>query len=162
MASVHDVASYILHKQGSISTWKLQKLAYYSQAWHLVWEEKPLFDAQIQAWSNGPVIPELYRVHRGKYSIARWPEGSGARLSNAEKQTVDGVLEGYGQLSGQQLSVFTHNEAPWMDARAGLGPTQRSAKVIKPDDMKAYYTWLDANVEAKPVAEIDWDSLSQF
>jgi uncharacterized phage-associated protein len=32
MASVHDVASYILHKTGSISTWKLQKLAYYSQA----------------------------------------------------------------------------------------------------------------------------------
>jgi uncharacterized phage-associated protein len=23
---------------------KLQKLAYYSQAWHLVWEEETLFD----------------------------------------------------------------------------------------------------------------------
>lgn len=161
MASVHDVASYILHKQGSLSTWKLQKLAYYSQAWSLVWDEKPLFDAQIQAWADGPVIPELYRLHRGKYSVSRWPEGSGARLTKAEKETIDGVLASYGQLSGRQLSLITHNEAPWKDAREGLAPTERCTKQIKPADMKAFYAWLDANVEAKPVAEIDWTALSE-
>ncbi|MGN6216325.1 MAG: Panacea domain-containing protein [Solirubrobacterales bacterium] len=160
MASVHDVASYILHKTGSISTWKLQKLAYYSQAWNLVWEEKPLFDAQIQAWSNGPVVPELYKVHRGKYSIGRWPKGSGARLTDSEKEVVDAVLSGYGQLTGHQLSVLTHSEDPWKEARAGLRPTQRSVKQIKPEAMRAYYTWLDANVEARPVDEIDWDALA--
>jgi len=160
MASVHDVASYILYKQGSMSTWKLQKLAYYSQAWSLVWDEKPLFDAQIQAWADGPVIPELYRLHRGKYSVARWPEGSGARLTKAEKETIDGVLASYGELSGRQLSLITHNESPWKDAREGLAPTERSTKQIKTADMKAFYSWLDANVEARPVSEIDWSALS--
>ena len=35
MATVFDVTKYILHKCGKMSTWKLQKLCYYSQAWHL-------------------------------------------------------------------------------------------------------------------------------
>jgi len=49
--SVHDVAAYILKKQGEMSAMKLQKLVYYSQAWSLVWDEKPLFRAQIEAWA---------------------------------------------------------------------------------------------------------------
>ncbi len=159
MASVHDVASYILHKQGSISTWKLQKLAYYSQAWNLAWNEQPLFEARIEAWANGPVIPELYRLHRGQYSVSRWPEGSGARLTKAEKETIDGVLAGYGELNGRQLSLITHNEGPWKEAREGLPPTERCTRQIKPEAMQAYYTWLDANVEATPVEKIDWVAL---
>ncbi len=159
MASVHDVASYILRKQGSISTWKLQKLAYYSQAWNLAWNEQALFDARIEAWANGPVVPELYRLHRKEYSVSRWPEGSGARLKDAEKETIDAVLAGYGQLSGRQLSILTHNESPWKDARKGLAPTEPSNRRIKPDDMQTYYTWLDANVEAQPVEAIDWAAL---
>jgi len=59
MANVRDVAQYILGKVGQTSTWKLQKLVYYSQAWHSVWEDEPLFDAGIEAWANGPVCPEL-------------------------------------------------------------------------------------------------------
>jgi uncharacterized phage-associated protein len=159
MASVHDVASYILHKQGSISTWKLQKLAYYAQAWHLVWEERQLFDARIEAWANGPVIPELYKLHRGKYSVSRWPEGSGQRLTKAEKETIDGVLGSYGLLNGRQLSLITHNEGPWQEARNGLAPTERCTRQIKPEALQAYYTWLDANGESTPVSEIDWTAL---
>ncbi|HEX3609257.1 MAG TPA: type II toxin-antitoxin system antitoxin SocA domain-containing protein [Solirubrobacterales bacterium] len=159
MASVHDVASYILYKQGSISTWKLQKLAYYSQAWHLAWNEEPLFTAKIEAWANGPVVRELYRLHRTQYSVSRWREGSGARLTKAEKETVDAVLAGYGQLSGRQLSVLTHNESPWKNAREGLDPTTPSNRVIKHGDMQSYYAWLDANFDAKPVEEIDWAAL---
>lgn len=159
MASVHDVAAYTLRKQGNISTWKLQKLVYYSQAWNLAWNEKPLFDAQIQAWANGPVVPELYRLHRKQYSISRWPEGSGRRLSDPEKETVDSVLAGYGQLAGRQLSVLTHNELPWKNARQGLDPTEPSTRKIKIEDMQNYYAWLDANVDAKPVEEIDWAAL---
>ncbi len=33
MATVHDVAAYILEKRGPMTTMKLQKLVYYSQAW---------------------------------------------------------------------------------------------------------------------------------
>ena len=35
-----DVADYILQEHGAMSAMKLQKLVYYAQAWHLVWEDK--------------------------------------------------------------------------------------------------------------------------
>lgn len=52
MATVFDVARYILTRLDEdgklpVTTWKLQKLVYYSQAWSLVWDDVPLFDAPI-------------------------------------------------------------------------------------------------------------------
>ena len=67
MASAHDVARYIVRQLAPLSTIKLQKLVYYSQAWHLVWEDAPLFDERVEAWANGPVVPEIYREHRGEF-----------------------------------------------------------------------------------------------
>lgn len=47
MATVFDVACYILSKQGCMTTMKLEKLCYYAQAWSLVWDERPLFDEEF-------------------------------------------------------------------------------------------------------------------
>ena len=55
-----DVAAYILRKQGTMPAMKLQKLVYYSQAWSLVWDDRPIFRDRIYAWANGPVIRNLY------------------------------------------------------------------------------------------------------
>ena len=52
--NVLDIAAYILCKQGAMTAMKLQKLVYYSQAWSLVWDDKPLFRERIEAWANGP------------------------------------------------------------------------------------------------------------
>lgn len=65
MVSAHDVAAYMLRKHGPMSAMKLQKLVYYAQAWSLVWEDRPLFPERIEAWANGPVIPELYQAQTG-------------------------------------------------------------------------------------------------
>ena len=70
MADVFDVAKYILEKQGSMTTMKLQKLVYYSQAWSVVWDEKPIFEERIEAWASGPVVRELYEEHRGMFIIS--------------------------------------------------------------------------------------------
>ena len=43
-----DVAAYILRKQGAMPAMKLQKLAYYSQAWSLVWDDESLFAAALR------------------------------------------------------------------------------------------------------------------
>jgi uncharacterized phage-associated protein len=55
MPSVLDVAQYILQRSGGMTTGKLQKLVYYSQAWSLVWDQRPLFNERIEAWANGPI-----------------------------------------------------------------------------------------------------------
>ena len=52
-----------------MSAMKLQKLIYYSQAWSLVWDDEPLFPERIEAWINGPVVPELYERHKGEFKV---------------------------------------------------------------------------------------------
>lgn len=77
MASILDVAEYILEKKGYVSTMKLQKLAFYSNALSLVETHRQLFPETFQAWVNGPVSLELYRRHRGRFII-----GPGGIASN--------------------------------------------------------------------------------
>ena len=142
MATVFDVAKYILESapSGCMTTWKLQKLVYYSQAWSLVWDERPLFEAQIQAWANGPVVPLLYGAHKGKFSIcADEIEGNSDSLSPDEKETIDAVMEFYGDKSGSYLSALTHMERPWKEARGDLPPGEQSKAEIPLDLMAEYY-----------------------
>jgi len=142
MASVHDVAAYILRRVGALTAMKLHKLAYYSHAWHLVWEERPLFDARIEAWSNGPVIRELYDGHRGTFAVEEWPLGDPDRLDGDERSTVDAVLEFYGDKSAHELSQLTHHEEPWRRARGDLPEGARSTSVISDADLHEYYDGL--------------------
>ncbi len=148
MANVLDVACYILQKQGQITTWKLQKLCFYAQAWSLVWNNKPLFDSRIEAWANGPVIPDLYNRHRGAYCISEI-DGNSSNLTKDQREIIDLTLGVYGDKEPTWLSELTHSEAPWLNARkrAGLGPGERGDSEITLDDMEEYYTGLILNIE---------------
>lgn len=141
MASVHDVAAYILQKQGEMSAMKLQKLVYYSQAWHLVWEDEPLFPEKLRAWANGPVVRELYDVHKGMFKVSpgQWRTGDADRLTDTEKRSIDSVLDFYGDKPAHWLSELTHSEAPWREARNGLAPGQRGDSEIPTASMAEYY-----------------------
>lgn len=142
MATVHDVAAYILEKMGKMTALKLQKLVYYSQAWSLVWDEKPLFDEPIEAWANGPVVRKLYFYHRQQFDVSSWPHGSKVNLTEDEIDTINKVLEYYGDKSAQWLSDLTHKEAPWRLARRGLADNERGTNVITTASMASYYTAL--------------------
>jgi len=139
MPSVLDVAQYILAQKGEMTAMKLQKLVYYSQAWSLVWDEEPLFPEKIRAWANGPVVRELYDVHSGRFKIARIPNGRPSKLTSEQRDTIDVVLEYYGEKPAQWLSDLTHMEAPWKDARTGLKPGERGDRVITHAAMAEYY-----------------------
>jgi uncharacterized phage-associated protein len=140
MAEIRDVAEYILRKQGSMTAMKLQKLVYYSQAWHLVWEEKPLFENEIQAWANGPVAPRLYAYHRGRFSVSPTEIKAEEPLLAADEVTsIDGVLGFYGQYSAMELSNLTHAERPWADARGDLPVGARCETPITQAAMAEYY-----------------------
>lgn len=147
MATVHDVAAYILGRVGPVSAMKLQKLVYYAQAWSLVWDEKPLFPERIEAWVNGPVVPELYARHRGMFQVTSWPGGDPERLDSDQRETVDAVLEFYANRSPQWLSDLTHSEEPWKHARRGLAPNERGSNEIGLDVMMEYYSSLPPRPE---------------
>jgi uncharacterized phage-associated protein len=137
-----DVADYILRQMGEISTMKLQKLVYYCQAWSLVWDEVPIFKEPIEAWANGPVIRSLFDYHRGMFKISRVLTGNPDLLSSEQRETINAVLDFYGDKSAQWLIDLAHTEDPWLSARRGLAPTERGNRIIKLDNMAEYYSSL--------------------
>lgn len=159
MVTVHDVAAYILEKCGAMSSMKLQKLVYYSKAWHMVWADEEMFYETFEAWANGPVVFELYDIHRGKFEVQPpWAEGDASNLTAVERESIDLVIKSYGPLSGRQLSALTHQEGPWKNARNGLDPSARSATVITAESMHEFYAALDVDDSATAVSDIDWST----
>lgn len=144
MVSVFDTAKYILTKIGPISAMKLQKLVYYSQAWALAWDDKPIFQESIEAWANGPVVRRLYEAHKGKFIVNAedFPDADTCRLSEEHKETINSVIDAYGKKSAQWLSDQTHSEQPWLEARRGLDDSERGNREITLEAMAEYYSSL--------------------
>jgi uncharacterized phage-associated protein len=147
VADVNDVAAALLAQTGPITTMKLQKLVYYAQAWHLVFQSQPLFTDVIEAWPQGPVTRVLYDQHRRQRRLRSWPSGENDNLTAAEMDTVRWVLGKYGQLSAESLSQMTHMEAPWRIARGVLGPDERSSNPITRRQMTHFYARQRAPVD---------------
>jgi len=141
MASVFDVAVYILSASGEMPAIKLHKLLYYSQAWSLVWDGKPLFPEEIQAWVNGPVVPAVYNVHKGMFKLTpgAFPQGKPDALTEIEKESVDVVLDYYGEKSSQYLMNLVCSERPWKEARNGLPLGERGNRVIHKKALADFY-----------------------
>jgi uncharacterized phage-associated protein len=143
MATAHDVAAYILRKHGRMSAMKLEKLVYYCQAWSLVWDDIALFTERIEAWANGPVVPDLFEKHRGMFDVADWLSGDPDALDQDGRETVDAVLDYYAPHSAQWLSDVTHAEPPWRLARIGLSDGERGNNEITLESMAEYYGSLE-------------------
>lgn len=147
MAKVADVAAYILHKAGPMTAMKLQKLCYYSNGYHMAWEGRMLFEEPFEAWANGPVAPELYKLHRGRFTLNDGDiPGDPTALDDGERESIDIVLAKLGHLSGHDLSQMTHNEPPWILARgrAGVGALDRSNEPLRVDEIAEHFEVMSA------------------
>jgi uncharacterized phage-associated protein len=140
VASVHDVAAELIDRLGSMTAMKLEKLVYYCQCWHLARHGVPLFEEAIEAWRQGPVVPALYRQHRGLYTVSSWPSGDGSQLTPAQRRTVKWVGAEYGGFSAIELSRMTHSELPWRAARGALPESAPSSIPLSTDMARNYYS----------------------
>ncbi|MCH9277015.1 DUF4065 domain-containing protein [Bifidobacterium amazonense] len=140
MATIADVAAYILREYGPMTTMKLQKLAFYTQAESLSRHGAPLFDEDFQAWRGGPVCTELYARHRGKFLIrdGELPVAANV-LTDVEQHVIDTVCSTLAAQTGNQLSARTHSEMPWIAARHGLPASAPCNTVISKSSMADYY-----------------------
>ncbi|MDE0187387.1 MAG: DUF4065 domain-containing protein [Candidatus Poribacteria bacterium] len=173
MSNVFDVASYILHCNGEMTTLKLQKLVYYCQAWSLVWDEEPLFDEEIQAWANGPVVPALFYEHQGHFKIKNLEKGKPLNLTEEQKLTVDRVLDHYGHNPASWLVSLSHSEAPWKKSWYDVPLSERGRATITLDSMANYFSsllqtdaqaWIDtAEILAQPTDEdiVPWHEIKK-
>jgi uncharacterized phage-associated protein len=147
MARVQDVAAYILDKLDPISAMKLQKLCYFAYGYHLAWEERPLFPEHFEAWANGPVCRPLYVMHRLQFTVSPGDiKGESGVLDAGEKESVELVLQGYGQFSAHQLSAMTHAAGPWVAARqrVGAGPLDSSTERLRDEEIFEFFDALTA------------------
>lgn len=118
---------------------KLQKLCYYAQAWHLALFKEPLYKESLQAWIHGPVCRDLYQEYK-KYGWRKIP--SEKKPCNVDGDTYEFIKEvyvTYGELSGDELEMLTHEEEPWIEARGDLSSMEPSYEEIKLSTMQDYY-----------------------
>ena len=162
MRDIKDIARYVglslIAKGLTVSPLKLQKLLYYVQSWYMVFNgrQNTLFAQAPQAWVNGPVYPEIYYQYRDKVSNmcdhltakdfdtedvnATLAElAMKLQLTADETELLDSIVMLYGSKSQNGLIFLTHAEQPWVEAREGLAPYQRSEKEISLDTMHDYY-----------------------
>ena len=121
---------------------KLQKLLYYSQAWNLVLNNKPLFKEEFQAWVHGPAIPTVYKKYKNfgsKIIDIEISQKDCSALSASEKKLLNEIWRVYGKYDASYLELLTHSEEPWQKARNGNMPYDASSTVISKQSMKEYY-----------------------
>lgn len=104
-------------EEADLSNLKLQKLLYYAQGHHLANSGNPLFRDSIEAWSHGPVVPDVY--HHWKYrgsADLRLPRNDPFRWEDVDERTDELLVKiwnTYGCYSAWKLRTMTHNEPPW-------------------------------------------------
>ncbi len=142
MANASDLAAHLIERFGPMTPKKLQKLCYYTQSWSLAWGRGTVFGETIEAWKQGPVVEALWQQNAGAGSVLLTrQEVTGDPSAVASwGETIDVVYGFYGSRSADWLSQLTHREAPWMDARRGVDPDQRSKNPITTEALREFYT----------------------
>lgn len=156
MTKAVDVARYILEQRRarghSTTTFTLQKLLYYTQAWMLVATGKPLFEDKIVAWEHGPVVPSIWPYCSGRRFIdpSEIPEGDDRKLDLEERTLVDHVLAPFETIQdsqlGDRLEEMSHKEEPW-------SKTPRDME-IDHNRMLSYYACVQADPTTPHAAPI--------
>ena len=121
-----DIAEYFLWKadqdnQELLSNMKLQKLLYYAQGLFLVVNDSLLFKEKIEAWTYGPVIPNLYHFYK-EYGANGIPANSGfdpLLIDEDTRDILDEIYEVFGQFSAIRLMEIAHSDKCWEDTDIG-------------------------------------------
>lgn len=143
---LYDTAYSILALGGTMPTMKMEALVYRT---HAAWLQKTgefLFPEQFQAWTVGPVVWELFQLHRGKWVInlddLQKQHPQMRLLKERQLKIARKIVADYGKLTLQELhDRFTMPDTPWTLARQGLKSYEPAteANIITKQMLRAYY-----------------------
>lgn len=119
-------------KEGNIV---VQKLCYYSQAMYLAVYGEALFEDEILAWENGPVIEDVYKKYR--YSFFNFGKYVN-NFSEKVKVVLKVVNSVYGYKTARELIESTHSEQPWKQFE-NVAKDKNNNPEIKKEVLKEYY-----------------------
>lgn len=115
----------------------LQKLCYMAHGFDLAFFDQRLIADDVEAWSYGPVYPDLYDalkrygsgpvgglIHENNWASAPNIRGDlvEERFSRDEENVLRRVFETYARFPAFKLSALTHEEgSPWQQVFRGGG-----------------------------------------
>jgi uncharacterized phage-associated protein len=142
--NVNDIANKIIlqtdtEKGDIISNLKLQKLLYYIQGYHLAFFDDVLFKEDLEAWTYGPVVPDVYhrfKENRSLGIILDPNECVAIEMPTDVEDMFNQVIQEYGKFNAIKLMEMTHNELPWKEA------FEKPDKTINPQTMKTFFKTL--------------------
>jgi uncharacterized phage-associated protein len=159
--TVRQVAQALLERLGPMESWKLQKLCYYTQGFHLALTDKTAFAENIEAWKDGPVVPDLFQAHKGLRTVYAI-DGSGEFEVSVElAATIERVSSMFGPFSGDALRATSHIEPPWMSARGDKLEGESSNAAISIQQMREHFSQLLAEPQLLPEFE-PTENLAQY
>lgn len=119
-AVANRVLAVARDKGREVTNLHLQKLVYFVQGFALAMLEHPLFNEEIQAWTYGPVIPELYQQVKqyGAAPITGTLKADDAIENDQEaEEVITTVMDKLGHLNAIQLVNLSHRDnSPWAAA----------------------------------------------
>lgn len=135
MEKIIDVAEYMINAYKNITgdtigETKLHKLLYFAQRESFAVTGQPMFIGDMQGWKRGPVSPEVRDALRGM----QIPEAN--EISDDTAYIVNNVIFEYGFLPATRLSILSHEEKSWMNARIGLRPDENGTRALSLDDIR--------------------------
>ena len=146
MTDVIQVAAAILNTKRYLTTMKLQKLVYYSQVYSLVKYDKPIFDDDFIAGVTGPIIYDLYKLHRGMFLLEEGFFGDSQLNDITDKDTLESIthsIDNLGDLTGRQITELACSEDPVIECRVGIDISDIRGGVITKQRIKEYYSNTD-------------------
>ena len=124
--AIERAAAYLIARTGSGSPLALQKELYYADGLCISYSGAPLFPDRCEAWRYGPVFPRLWEDIELKgidESLLFGDEVAdylADTFSSRELEVLDAVTRYVACFSPYVLRDCTHDESPWIDARAGI------------------------------------------
>lgn len=146
-SKIEVVALYMIESLYEVTNLSLQKLLYYFKALGFVFYKEDILDEECEAWVHGPVFVKIYEKYKsfGREPIRNeYQEINFVNLLSPEEKTLcDYVLENFAIYNGSILREFTHRETPWIEAREGLGDTERCTNSILDSSINQYFNQMD-------------------
>ena len=137
MVSVAKAASYIFHRykeeQGNIiDEMKLHKLLYLSQRESIIATGNPMFSVPFEASKYGPVVVEVRDLYRKDALNETFTKSE----LEVYKPVFDYIFLNYANKDSWSLSILTHSETSWKNARKGLAPDEHCSNLLDMDDIR--------------------------
>ena len=136
MIKVLRIASYLYARyyndyKVAIDEMKLHKLLYFVQRESLVSLNKPAFTEAIQAWKFGPVVTVVHN----KYTKGLINDQCRSADFGEFKPIIDRVYNAYSSKDSWTLSLISHEEYSWRQARVGIPADMNSINELKLEDI---------------------------